>query len=183
MLRPSGPLRLCRRQQKQQSSLFHPTGPPHARRRDTHSLTCLWEQSCASKGRRQSTVSPSRGPVSKTAPRSPRFPQAASTSSRRKRSINQFYSRFPSATCPQSLEALCRVNAVPTSGLLRPCRDPCPRSIPRSAFIPPHHQPTLPFSISARTFDPKQILWLHPPTLPCESRPSLQAHPTNHLPT
>lgn len=79
--------------------------------------------------------------VSKTAPRPQGFPQVRSTSSRRKGSIKPDLLSLSLGYLPSKL---CdRVNAVPTSGLIRPCRDPCPRSIPRSAFIPPHHQPTL----------------------------------------
>ena len=145
MLRPSGPLRLCRRAAKAAIFALSSNGPS-TRPPQGHTLADLPVGTVLRvKGPPAINRFSVSRPVSKTAPRSPRFPQAASTSSRRKRSINQFYSRFLSATCPQSLEALCRVNAVPTSGLLRPCRDPCPRSIPRSAFIPPHHHasPTL----------------------------------------
>lgn len=128
-------------QQKQQSSLFLPTGPPHVRRRDT-----LADLPVGTVLRVKTTAGNQPflrlEAVSKTAPRPQDFPQVRSTSSRRKGSIKPdllslslgYY--LPSKLCD-------RVNAVPTSGLIRPCRDPCLRSKPRSAFIPPHHQPTL----------------------------------------
>jgi hypothetical protein len=85
MLRPSGPLRLCRRQQKQQSFALSSNGPS-TRPPQGHTLADL----------PVGTVLRVKGPpainrFSVSRPRlqnSPRFPQAASTSPRRKRSIN-----------------------------------------------------------------------------------------------
>jgi hypothetical protein len=85
MLRPSGPLRLCRRQQKQQSFALSSNGPS-TRPPQGHALADL----------PVGTVLRVKGPpainrFSVSRPRlqnSPRFPQAASTSPRRKRSIN-----------------------------------------------------------------------------------------------
>jgi hypothetical protein len=85
MLGPSGPLRLCRRQQKQQSFALSSNGPS-TRPPQGHTLADL----------PVGTVLRVKGPpainrFSVSRPRlqnSPRFPQAASTSPRRKRSIN-----------------------------------------------------------------------------------------------
>jgi hypothetical protein len=85
MLGPSGPLRLCRRQQKQQSFALSSNGPS-TRPPQGHTLADL----------PVGIVLRVKGPpainrFSVSRPRlqnSPRFPQAASTSPRRKRSIN-----------------------------------------------------------------------------------------------
>ena len=137
MLRPSGPLRLCWRSRSSDLCTFLTTGPPH---RALQGQSARGNSLARPTTARQSTVSPFRGCL-QNSPTTPRFSPGPLHLVRKERK----YKTRSTLAFPEllALEALCRVNAVPTSGSIRPCRDSCPRSIPRSAFIPPHHQPTL----------------------------------------
>ena len=137
------------------------TGPPHARKRDNLADLPVGTVLRVKDHRRQLTVFPSRGSRNLHNPKVflHRPASTSPTSQKKQRSIDQNYSRFPSATGPRS--SVSRERCIDIW-----FHKTVPRSLPsRSAYIPPYHQTRHPFSITRPGLRSRQILWRHHPTL------------------